>query len=369
MRIAYDNQIFCWQPYGGISRYFYEIAKGISCTPGAEVTVFCPLYVNNYLVNRPESLRLKGINIPLIPRGGRLYRAIGSPLTRYWLNKYKPAVVHETYYANRRLAPAMSKVVLTVFDMIHEKFSNNYSSFDPTAIEKANAVSRADHIICISENTRRDVIEILKVPPEKTSVVYLASSLGRPTATVGSGTGKPFLLYVGSRFGYKNFSGLLAAYSRSMLLKKDFDLVCFGGGAFNDEERALMLELGIPANNVQYLAGNDDFLASLYSKAAVFVYPSKYEGFGLPPLEAMSTGCPVVCSNSSSLPEVVGDAAELFDPYDEDQLRTSLEKVVTLENLRKDLGERGSRRAATFSWDRCAEETLAIYKIMSPGHA
>lgn len=366
MRIAYDNQIFCWQPYGGISRYFYEIAKGISEIPGTDVAVIAPIYVNQYLRRRPQSLRIRGVNVPLIPRGGRLYRELGSPLARYWLKKFNPSLVHETYYSRRGLAPRGAKVVLTAFDMIHEKFSHNYSSLDPTTLEKAAAVVRVDHIICISENTRRDVIELLKVPPEKTSVVYLASSLNLSTESPSKPEGKPFVLYVGLRKGYKNFSSLLIAYSRSALLKADFDIVCFGGGSLTPEENKEIFELGIPAEKVRHLSGDDDFLTRLYMQAAVFVYPSAYEGFGLPPLEAMSVGCPVICSNSSSLPEVVGDAAELFDPLDQEQLRISIERVVMSPGLRKALGERGRRRSAVFSWDKCARETLSVYRKLCP---
>ncbi len=162
--------------------------------------------------------------------------------------------------------------------------------------------------------------------------------------------GRPFLLYVGLREGYKNFHRLLAAYSRSQLLKRDFDLVCFGGGALGGEERSRARDLGVPTARLRYVSGGDEALAQLYASAAALVYPSVYEGFGIPPLEAMSVGCPVICSNSSSLPEVVGDAAELFDPLDEDQIRSAMERVVMSEGLRKDLSERGRRRCALFSW-------------------
>jgi len=107
-------------------------------------------------------------------------------------------------------------------------------------------------------------------------------------------------------------------------------------------------------------------MAHLYATAAAFVYPSIYEGFGIPPLEAMSVGCPVICSNSSSLPEVVGDAAELFDPLDEEQLRRAMERVVTSEGLRKELIARGRQRCTAFSWERCTQETLAIYRKLRP---
>ena len=367
MRIAYDYQIFGWQVYGGISRYFYELAKGVSEVAGQDVTVVSPLCVNHYLESRPASLKVIGVHVRPLPRGGRIYRVFNSLLARPIFAAVNPAIVHETYYARGRTAPRRAATVLTVFDLVHEKFSGQYSRFDPTSAEKAAAVARADHIICISQNTQHDLIEMLSVPREKTSVVYLGSSAlaVNPQAMLPQND-RPFLLYVGVRGGYKNFQRLVAAYASSALLKRDFDLVCFGGGALSGEERGHAKDLGIPESRLRHVSGEDDVMAQLYATAAAFVYPSVYEGFGIPPLEAMSVGCPVICSNSSSLPEVVGDAAELFDPLDEEQLRSAMERVVTSEGLRKELIARGHRRCAAFSWERCAQETLAIYRKLRP---
>jgi glycosyltransferase involved in cell wall biosynthesis len=367
MRIAYDYQIFGWQPYGGISRYFYELAKEISRTAGQEVTIVSPVYVNQYLADKPDSLEVRGVRVRPLPRGGRIYRIVNGILARPILSRLAPAIVHETYYSRHRTSQRGPATVLTVYDMVHEKFSRQYARLDPTSAEKAAAVARVDHIVCISKNTQRDLVEILSVPVQKTSVVYLGSSdLLRHLVVPRPSAGRPFLLYVGVRKGYKNFHRLLAAYSRSPLLKRDFDLVCFGGEALGVEERSRARELGVPAGNLRHASGGDDRLAQLYASATALVYPSVYEGFGIPPLEAMSVGCPVICSNSSSLPEVVGDAAELFDPLDEDQMRSAIERVVTSEGLRRDLVERGRRRCALFSWKRCAEETLAVYRKLRP---
>jgi glycosyltransferase involved in cell wall biosynthesis len=109
------------------------------------------------------------------------------------------------------------------------------------------------------------------------------------------------------------------------------------------------------------MSGTDDVLVGLYGSAGAFVYPSLYEGFGIPLLEAMSLGCPVVCSNTSSLPEVVGDAAELFDPYDESAMRDAIERVVSNPEYATSLIEKGRRRASLFSWEKCARETFNIY--------
>jgi len=208
MRIAYDHQIFGWQVYGGISRYFYELAKGVSQVAGQEVTVVSPLCVNDYLRNRPASLKVIGVHVRPLPRGGRIYRVFNSLLVRPIFAAMNPAIVHETYYAKGRTAPRRAATVLTVFDLVHEKFSGQYSRFDPTSAEKAAAVARADHIICISKNTQRDLVEMLSVPMEKTSVVYLGSSALKvsPEGTPPRND-RPFLLYVGVRGGYRTLSG------------------------------------------------------------------------------------------------------------------------------------------------------------------
>ena len=267
-------------------------------------------------------------------------------------------------FATRGVAPRNARVVLTVYDMIHERFPEYFSIASPTRREKALAVTRADHVICISEQTRRDLIEFLGVSPAKTSVVYLGFSLtAAPQATIENGAlSRPFVLYVGSRNGHKNFAGLLHAYAASQFLMDEFDLVCFGGGELAAKENELISELGIAAGKIRQVSGNDGLLGFYYQAARAFVCPSLYEGFGIPPLEAMSFGCPVVCSNTSSIPEVVGDAAEQFDPADHESMRKAIESVVGTDELRKNLIERGSERVGCFSWERCARETLDVYR-------
>ena len=203
---------------------------------------------------------------------------------------------------------------------------------------------------------------MLGVPEEKTSVVYLASSINEEHASDSVQFDRPYLLYVGSRSGYKNFSTLLRAYAGAALLRDNFLLVCFGGGAFSAKELESQQKLGLSSEHVRYASGGDDILAGLYSKADVFVCPSIYEGFGIPPLEAMSMGCPVACSDSSSLPEVVGDAAKTFDPTNVEEIGAVLESIVASKEKQARMAELGRSRASFFTWKKCAEQTLAIYQ-------
>ncbi len=362
MQIIYDHQIFLAQKYGGISRYFSELANHIANEKSAEVTIISPVYVNAYLASRSPKVQVAGFKMPAIRFTGRIYRAINRALEGPLVHWFKPDLVHETYYASAPAKPRRYKIVLTVHDMIHELFPEDFSTNDSTRNCKASAVARADHIICISEHTRRDLIRILGVPHEKTSVIHHGFSL-RPTgARVDPPVRRPFLLYVGARGGYKNFASLLRAYAASGRLMKDFDLLAFGGGPINAKEAELIRQLGIAPENLRQLQGGDDVLEGLYRRAAAFVYPSLYEGFGIPPLEAMSYDCPVVCSNASSIPEVVGDAAMLFDPNSTEDFGQALSAVLNDDGLRQELIEKGRARTKEFSWAKCAQQTTAVYE-------
>ena len=364
VRIVYDHQIFWRQRYGGVSRYFFEIAERLSTCPETQVTVLAPLYVNEYLASARRDL-VQGVKYdPWAP----LFRFRGmanEALSWAWMRRHRSIdVVHETYFSPRRLAPRRAKVVVSVYDMIHELRPGDFPPDDPSAQRKAAAIRRADHVICISHNTRNDLLTLVNVDPGKVSVVHLGSSLrnGASADRVAPTDGRPYLLYVGDRNGYKNFSGLLAAVAESTVLRRETRIIAFGGGPITEEERAAMRELKLPQELVTQLEGSDAVLRTCYLGALALVYPSLYEGFGIPVLEAMSLDCPVICANASSLPEVAGDAAELFDVHDPGSLAVAIERVVLSEARRDELKARGRARSTMFSWDRCAAETHAVYR-------
>lgn len=363
MKIVYDYQIFGAQKYGGISRYFSEIAKAIPVIGGHDIEIFSPLYINEYI--RPSrTVRLRGLKIRHSRFSSLPTTLINASITRLFnYGKHGTDIFHETYYSSIDCAPRSAKRIVTVHDMIHEIFSNLFPRNDATRRAKLAAVRRADHIICVSENTRRDLLEVTDIPVEKTSVVYHGYSLINTNSKPAHPRRltAPYLLYVGARDGYKNFEGLLSAYASSSL-RNEFSIACFGGGNATPRESSLIQSLGINPKNVVFLSGGDETLSSLYTFASAFVYPSLYEGFGIPPLEAMSLGCPVVCSNSSSLPEVVGGAAELFDPKDIDCMRAALERVLLSADRSRRLVALGYQRVNFFSWEKCAQETLNVYK-------
>lgn len=366
MRVAFDAQIFAEQEFGGISRYFCALATELSRLPGAEVRIIAPLHVNGYLRELDRRIEV-GHYVRRLPKTGRIIKTLSGALFRPIAAMMRPDIVHETYYSPLPTYSGRVPHVLTVYDMIHEQFPGSFPSKDLVAVNKASAVHRADHIFCISENTRRDLLEIHDIPEERISVTYLGyDALEASSLTAEELVGdSPYLLHVGSRQGYKNFDGLLRAYASSSWLHTNFRLVCFGGGTFSAVEKGFIAELGLSDAQVVQMGGADDRLAALYSGAAAFVYPSMYEGFGIPPLEAMSLDCPVICSNTSSIPEVVGEGGEYFAPEDTESIREALERVLQSGVRRTELVKLGQARCKLFSWERCAQETMAVYRRLT----
>jgi glycosyltransferase involved in cell wall biosynthesis len=165
---------------------------------------------------------------------------------------------------------------------------------------------------------------------------------------------RPYILYVGRRRFYKNFAVLAAAFTRSADLRAQYDLICVGGEVDVAEQLA----------DVRYerVEASDAELAGLYAGAVAFVYSSRYEGFGLPLIEAMSCGCPVITTRGGSLEEIAGDAAEYFEPDSSDELIEAIQRVTRDRLLRARLIAAGRHRAAGFTWDRCVEATLSVYR-------
>ena len=360
MKIAFDSQIFTLQEYGGISRYICSLASHLDYIDGIDANIVAPFYINAYLDKLPKHL-VFGIKILRIPKTGMIFHLFSLFLARVLIARQAPQIVHETYFSSKSVAPKGTPIVVTVYDMIHELFPSNMDN--KHSDWKRITTQRADHIICISECTRKDLIKLYDLPEDKVSVVYLGFDALIPLES-NTVKRKPYLLYVGHRSDYKNFEGFLRAYASSPLLIKEFDVVCFGGGAFLNSEKQLFDELNLLEGQVLHMSGNDAQLAAYYRDAALFIYPSLYEGFGIPPLEAMSLGCPVACSNTSSIPEVVGDAGQYFDPNNTESIRSAMELVLASVERKTDLINKGYERCTHFTWERCAQETLAVYRAL-----
>jgi glycosyltransferase involved in cell wall biosynthesis len=235
------------------------------------------------------------------------------------------------------------------------------------------AARRARHIIAVSQSTKRDVIRLLGVPDDKVTVIYEAAhptfrqldyAEARRHVADRYGLAEDFILFVSTIEPRKNLPTLLKAFRRMLDVYHPLAALVVAGtqGWLTDrvKETVKSLQLG---ERVRFLgAVNLEELLYLYNAARVFALPSFYEGFGLTPLEAMACGTPVVVSNTSSLPEVVGDAGHLVDPNDVEAWSVGLWRVLSDRDLHKEMCEKGLRRAATFSWQRTARETLRVYR-------
>ncbi|MES9901629.1 MAG: glycosyltransferase family 1 protein [Sedimenticola sp.] len=368
MRIAFDPQAFAIAQYGGISRYFYKLIDNLIEKECVDVKVFAPIYINEYIDGLPKEV-FSGLKIAKIQKMAVIRQTASLLLSRPFIHRYQPHILHETYYSKFSYKPEKSRRVVTVYDMIHERYGDSFSRFDTRSRDKITAVMGADHVICISENTRHDLLEYIDVPLDKISVIHLGvdsveEKVSPPPFESSIKQSFPYILYVGQRGSYKNFNTLVKAYAASRYLLNHIRIICFGGGKFTNSELSLFDQLNIQEDQIQHVGGGDEILASYYRNAAAFVYPSLYEGFGLPPLEAMTNDCAVICSNVSSIPEVVGDAGEYFDPEDIDSIISAIENVVGSESRCRHLIEIGKDRASQFTWDRCANKTLDVYKSL-----
>ena len=361
MRILYDHQVFTWQRYGGISRYFYELITRMAVEPGVDVSLFLGMHVNQYGLERCRGsfADFWGIQRPAIPKTNKFFSGVNRLLFPRFLRRSCPDIYHATYYGQQGGQFDGARII-TVYDMIHERFPSTFPWYDRTALNKRSSMNRADGIICISEATKRDVMELVGIPGDRITVIYLGSSLNAEV-TEPPVIQRSYILYVGQRAGYKNFDRLAQAVARSEQIRRNFRLICFGGGPFTKGEQQRAMSLGI-GNIVQHISGTDAILANLYKYAAVYVCPSLYEGFGIPTLEAMQMGCPVLVGRSSSLTEVAGPAGCYFDPNNSEDLSDKLETIVLNEGVRGRLTALGLAQAQLFSWDRCARETLEFYR-------
>jgi len=261
-------------------------------------------------------------------------------------------------------------IVITVVDMIYEKFPEYFYNATKFIERKRKCIAQADKVIAISESTKRDILEYFRIPENKVTVTHLAVSnffKELPEAHKNKfreqiGLGKPFILYVGLRGGYKNFQTLLKAYSL-WKRRSDFDLICVGGASkWSEDEIEVITQAKLGSSVKLFASTGDEELRAFYSCAYAFVYPSIYEGFGIPPLEAMGCGTPVIVSNTSSIPEVVGDAGLYFKPSSEEELLDALDKIMDDASLYKELVRRGLERSRTFSWHETATKMYNIYR-------
>lgn len=371
MKVLFDTQVFDWQINGGISRYFIEIINRLNKIGDIEVLFRCRHSYNTYiqgtqwLANKPflKNLNFKGKLGALKVINQRINR----PFSNRRLKKNLADIFHPTYYDPYFLKFLGKKpLVLTVHDLTNEKFNDHSSLTEKVLGWKKRLISRADHIIAISENTRKDIIEHYNLSPEKVTTVYLAGGFDEAIINATEvpemkKTPQQYILFVGSRIGYKNFHSFVREVA-PVIRQQNISLVVAGGGAMSAAEQGFIKELDIADRVVSFSHASDKLLAQLYSKALAFIFPSLYEGFGLPVLEAMQCGCPVLLSDNSSLPEVGGNAALYFDPFIKGSLPGILSSLLNDDDKRKKMIREGKDQVAKFNWDTTAIKHIDIYK-------
>jgi len=265
--------------------------------------------------------------------------------------------------------------VVTVHDVV--RF---YLHFEPESIVERLLlrldiwnIKRASNIIAISQHTKKDLIKYMRIPESKITVIYdgIDHNIFKLYDVNLRILDRPYILYVGSERPRKNLGSLFEAFA---VLKKDFpnlNLLKVGTAGrydrYRKESQRKLVSLGInrDAAFIEYVSEHD--LATYYRSAELLAYPSLYEGFGLPPVEAMACGCPVVTSNVSSIPEVVGDAGILVNPHDVNSLIQAMKRVLTNNRLRDEMVRKGLEQVQKFSWEKTAELTLQVYNKVACG--
>lgn len=364
LKILYDHQCFSNQDFGGISRYFVELIKNINKHDLAQTKLSLVFSNNNYLTEI-EAIKTKSFFKDKKFTGKvTLLNYVNTPNTIIELLKNDYDIFHPTYYRPYFLNFLGNKpFILTVHDMIHELYPQTVNRFDKTAKYKRILVNKAKKIITVSHNTKNDLIKILNVPEQKVEVIHLASSIKKKFAISKENFNLPdrYILYVGNRKSYKNFQNLLLAFVKLSQIDDNLHLICSGGGGFNSEEKIKFKEFGLTSKIIHKPADNVT-LATLYANSLAFVFPSFYEGFGIPVIEALNCDCPLVLSNVSSLPELAKDAAIYFDPKDVNDIISAISQVIFNEDNRQQLIKKGRERKENFSWLKTARQTIKLYE-------
>jgi len=367
MKILFDGAIFSMQRFGGISRYYTALFEHLPEEVSASLLLTQGKYSEgSYLPPRLTTFRVP--SVPTIKLLRPASRWIDQKMTNRVDRSISVDITHWTYYVGLHRRPVKRLKdrlqVVTVYDMIHE----NFPETDPKNKEtkwKRNAVSEADLLICISDTTLND---LKKWYPECASRA-ISIPLGNPIEGVTPSAlppalrSKPYVLFVGKRGGYKNFGVVAKAWKHLRSTYPELQLVLVGNAMSREE--ATDWDLCNCESDLHRMGHVDDsLLAALYKNAVAFVFSSRYEGFGLPAVEAMSCGALLIASPGGALKEVVGNGGVFFDPDDSEHLSDLLCQAVEGFPHLVEVRNAGLERAAKFCWKSTAEKTYAAYKSL-----
>lgn len=361
--IFLDPQCFYSQKFGGISRLFSEF--WVNASKNENVEIICPLIYS-------ENLHLADHNLNPIffkflhnkkGKGKQLINAIQKRLNKwYTIFKLKTVdydVLLSTNYDSYFLKYIGNKpLVVTVFDLIQERFPN-YFDFEKKLMENKKLLcKKSNKIVAISHSTKRDLLEYYdKINELKVDVIHLSQSIDTSKNIHLKWLPKKYVLFVGKRELYKQFNTVLQAMVEIFKTDQDVFLVCAGGGDFTSKEIKNLIDLKVDHRVIQQNFFDNE-LHSIYNKAEMFIFPSEYEGFGIPTLEAMMSNCAVILSNSSSLPEIGEDAALYFEPNDVEDLVLKIKTILENSNVKQCLQQKGKLQAQKFSWEKMTNQYL-----------
>lgn len=363
---------------GGMATYTHQLIRHLAAfNEKLQLTLFLhPQNKETFAIQHPN---VKIVIVALPPRQAQFWEQLILPfiLLRY---RNDLDLVHAVAYAPPIVCPLFS--VATLLDLTYRRVPSRRgiaADFYWKGIAET-AQQRANQIIAISENSKKDVISTLQIAAEKISVTHLAADRSFQPIQLEiahaniiayhAGLSTPYLLFVSSLDPHKNLEGLIQAYYLAREAGIAQNLVIVGQKGLFYEKTLLPLVKRLKLENNILFLGRVPFeiLPALYSAADALLFPSLYEGFGLPVLEAMSCGTPVLTSDNSSLAEVSGDAALLIDPNDVNAIAQGVISLCQNVELRRELSKRGLARAKLFSWERCAKETMEVYKkVVSNG--
>lgn len=360
MRILYDDQIFSFMEFGGISKYFCELmdyyhSNNIPFDLGLK-------YSNNQHLKSLTFIKQKALckNIKF-PRKGLMIHFLNHPTMIKKLLKNEYDIFHPTYFNPYFLKYNGKKpFVLTVYDMIPEIFGDESYLGKLLIKNKKTLIYEADKVIAISENTKKDILKFHSLDEDKIEVIHIGIKKREVPISIDINIPEKFLLFIGNREGYKNFPFLIHSIAPILKERAGLFLVCAGSSHFSEAEIELFSRLKISDKILHYPA-DSAILPIFYKKALCFIFPSKYEGFGIPIIEAFSEGCPVILSNTSSFPEIAGSAGLYFNPDDQTSLKECVCGVLDDDKLSIKLKLDGLQKAKEFTSEIMAKKTLNIY--------
>lgn len=352
MKVLFDHQIFNYV-FGGAAKYFVMLLSHLprecwECTAIASSSE----YIKSKALMKYLPYEFRGQTV--------LMEYLNRPYTNCIMRQGQFDVFHQTNFGTYCLKSLGNKPMVTTY---HD---SNLSTIDPhpEIVERQRiSLERADAVICVSNHTKNDMLRLFHLDEQKVKVIY--HGIERPDMSVLAEqrvVKDDYILYVGRRSAYKNFRKFIEVFSELHLKYPKIKVVCTSN-VFSKEEQMRFKELGIEDCMI-HVAADETTMLRLYRDALFFAFPSLYEGFGMPILEAWSCGCPVVLSDASCFPEIAGSGGLFFKPESKEDMLRQFDAVLSDSCLRKKLVLNGYERMKRFSWEKCAEEHMQLYRTL-----